>query len=389
MANSAWGELGWSSGTFGGLNDIDVSVTGQSLTSSLNSVSISISGSVLLTGEQLISLYPDFQTSAVQNVSGTSDNILFTFRSGGASNIQYVLPGWNVVGQPTFIVTAVSLDPNDQYTGTITITGGTFVSGGFYAFESPNVNVTGTANVSLTGELANLTLNSVTAFETLFVPVTAPGTPTTWGTSSWGSGSWGENIGLSLSQGTATVETITPVNVTGQLLSTSLNSVTLTIDGSVALTGQLLNAQLSSVGITADGNVSIPVFENPLSLALGTVDPGPDANLTGQQLTTALGSVSIDIAVVALTTGEQLTTALNSVAVDLNTPINLTGQILSISINSVVAKLDVSVNVTGFGLTGATGQLYVSSWAPVDPGQSINYTGVDTGQSINWSEVAA
>jgi hypothetical protein len=40
-------------------------------------------------------------------------------------------------------------------------------------------------------------------------------------------------------------------------------------------------------------------------------------------------------------------------------------------------------------LTGATGQLYVSSWAPVDPGQSINYTGVDTGQSVNWTEVAA
>jgi hypothetical protein len=65
-----------------------------------------------------------------------------------------------------------------------------------------------------------------------------------------------------------------------------------------------------------DGNVSIPVFEDPLSLALGIVDPAPDANVTGQQLTTALGSVSIDIAAVALLTGEQLTTALNSVSVD-------------------------------------------------------------------------
>ena len=84
-----------------------------------------------------------------------------------------------------------------------------------------------------------------------------------------------------------------------------------------------------------------------------------------------------------------VTTTLNSVSIDLNTPINVTGQILSTSINSVVTKIDVSVNVTGFGLTGATGQLYVSSWAPVDPGQSINYTGVDTGQSVNWTEVAA
>jgi hypothetical protein len=40
MAITTWGQLGWSAGTFGGINDIDVSVTGQSLTSSLNSVSI-------------------------------------------------------------------------------------------------------------------------------------------------------------------------------------------------------------------------------------------------------------------------------------------------------------------------------------------------------------
>jgi hypothetical protein len=34
--------------------------------------------------------------------------------------------------------------------------------------------------------------------------------------------------------------------------------------------------------------------------------------------------------------------------------------------------------VTGFTLTGTTAQLYVGAWAPVN-----------TGQSINWTEVAA
>jgi hypothetical protein len=55
MANTTWGELSWSAGAFGGENDATVSVTGQSLTSSLNSVSLSISGFVNLIGEQLIS----------------------------------------------------------------------------------------------------------------------------------------------------------------------------------------------------------------------------------------------------------------------------------------------------------------------------------------------
>ena len=38
MANAAWGDLTWNTGTFGGINDQNVSVTGQSLTTSLSSV---------------------------------------------------------------------------------------------------------------------------------------------------------------------------------------------------------------------------------------------------------------------------------------------------------------------------------------------------------------
>jgi hypothetical protein len=298
MANTTWGELSWSSGVFGGANDADVLVTGQSLTSVLNSVSISLGANVSLTGEQL----------------STSLN-------------------------------SISLS----------------ISG----------------NVALTTNLANLTLNSVDAFPIILVPVTAPGTPTTWGANSWGSGAWGESIGLSLSQGTATVDLITPVNVTGQLLSTSLNSVSFTIDGSVALTGQSLTLSLGDETVTGTGSVSLT--GQSLTSALGTVDPGPDAEVTGQQLTLSFnGTVDIDIAVAVNITGQLLSTSLNSVSIDLNTPVNVTGQNLTSALNSVVTKLDVTVNVTGFSLTGTTGQLYVDAWAPVN-----------TGQSIVWTEVAA
>jgi hypothetical protein len=92
---------------------------------------------------------------------------------------------------------------------------------------------------------------------------------------------------------------------------------------------------------------------------------------------------------VALVTSQSLTLSLGNETVELNTPVNVTGQSLTLALNSISTKIDVSINVTGFGLTGATGQLYVTAWAPVDPGQSINYTGVNTGQSVNWTEVAA
>jgi hypothetical protein len=298
MANTTWGELSWSAGTFGGANDAIVSVTGQSLTSVLNSVSISLSPNVSLTGQQL--------STSLNSVSFTIDG-----------------------------------------------------------------------SVALTTNLANLTLNSVSAFPIILVPVTAPGTPTTWGANSWGSGAWAENIGLSTSIGTTTVDIITAVNVTGQQLTTSLNSVSQTITGSVALTGQQLTLSLGEEIITANGSVSLTGQQ--LTSALGTVDPAPDAEVTGIQLTTTLNNaVEIDIAVAALVFGQQLTTSLNSVAVNLNTPVNLTTNLATLSLGSVSTKLDVTVNVTGFRLTGTTAQLYVSAWAPVN-----------TGQSVNWTEVAA
>jgi len=307
MANSAWGELNWSAGTFGGQNDVTVLVTGEQLVKVLESnIGISAGGSIQIPASE-------------------ETQLLLSYN---ANSISFTIDG----------------------------------------SASPTTN------------LANLTLDSVTAFETIFVPVTAPGTPTTWGSGSWGSGAWGESIGLSLFEGSATVDLITPVNVTGQLLNTSLNSVSITGDSNVTLTGEeLIHAIESNIGISAGGSVQVPVFENPLITSLGTVDPAPDANVTGQQLELTLqGDVKIDIAVAVLLTGQQLTTSLNSVSIDLNTPVNLTGQSLTLALNSVVTKLDVDVSVTGFGLTGTTGQLYVSAWASVN-----------TGQSINWTEVAA
>jgi hypothetical protein len=243
-----------------------------------------------------------------------------------------------------------------------------------------SVTLTIDGSVVPTTNLANLTLNSVSSFETIFVPVTAPGTPTTWGSNGWGELGWGENIGLSTFEGTTTIDIITPVNVTGQLLSTSLNSVTITGTGNVTLTGEeLVHAIESNIGVSAGGSVQVPIFENALITAIGNVDPGPDANITGQQLELTLqGDVKIDIAVVVSITGQLLSTSLNSVTIDLNTPVDLTGQNLTTAINSITIVTNTPVNLTGNNLTGTTGQLYVAAWAPVD-----------TGQSINWTEVAA
>jgi len=340
---TAWGSKGWSIGEFGTGNENVLEIpTGQSLTSSLNSVSV---------------------------IAEVND---------GWGAYSWGLTGWGTnTASPTVEVTGQSLTSNLNSVS-LSISGSVVPTGTILSISLDSVSITGTANLTLDTNLATLSQGNAQGIPGIVVPVTAPGTATTWGANGWGQLGWGENIGLSTFEGTATVDLITPVNVTGQLLSASLNSVSITADSNLTLTGQILTAQVNSVGVSADGSVSIPVFENPLITALGTVDPGPDANITGQQLTLTQGNVDIDIAVVVQITGQLLSTSLNSVTIDLNTPVNVTGQNLTTALGSVTIGTNTPVNLTGNNLTGTTGQLYVGAWAPVN-----------TGQSIVWTEVAA
>jgi hypothetical protein len=343
MANS-WGELSWSAGSFGEQNNSSVQLDGISLSSSLGNVTIEI---IVTNGWGALTWgLTDWGTNTGNPAAQvTGQSLTSILNNDGVS---------------------ISLSPNVSLTGQLLTT------------NLDSVSLTGTANLTLDTNLAILSQGNAQGIPGVVVSVTAPGTATTWGSNGWGELGWGENIGLTTLEGTTTVDLITPVNVTGQLLSTSLNSVTINATGNLSLTGQVLTAQVSSVGITADGSVSIPVFENPLITALGDVDPGPDANITGQQLTLTQGDIDIDIAVVVQVTGQLLSTSLNSVTIDLNTPVDITGQNLTTAVNSVTVVLNTPVNVTGNSLTGKTGQLYVGAWAPVN-----------TGQSIVWAEVAA
>jgi hypothetical protein len=84
-------------------------------------------------------------TGVQQNVYGTSDNIgFFPYAWPEYSQIQ---PGWKVDGHPDWIVT--SINGNDHL---IEISGGTFVSGSFYAFVSSN-GFTITGGVTITSQV--------------------------------------------------------------------------------------------------------------------------------------------------------------------------------------------------------------------------------------------
>ena len=105
-------------------------------------------------------------TQVNQNLSGTSDPTGFFYYGWQILNpgqtvptFSVIQPGWTVVGQPTWVVTTVG-DGVTNYD--ITITGGSFASGGTYSFTGPDLStltVTGTINrTGNTTETGNYTL---------------------------------------------------------------------------------------------------------------------------------------------------------------------------------------------------------------------------------------
>jgi hypothetical protein len=82
--------------------------------------------------------YTSATTVVSQNTSGTSGDTGFFFRPNNPTYAQ-IVPGWTVVGHPDWIVTAASCNPADQYSTTVTISGGTFDSGSSYSFTNANV----------------------------------------------------------------------------------------------------------------------------------------------------------------------------------------------------------------------------------------------------------
>jgi len=79
--------------------------------------------------------------------------------------------------------------------------------------------------------------------------------------------------------------------LTGQALTSNLDSVSIAANANVDITGQALTSNLGTA--TLDANTFASVSGEAMTAEEGTVDPAPDAIVTGQEMTSSLGSVSI------------------------------------------------------------------------------------------------
>jgi hypothetical protein len=261
----------------------------------------------------------------------------------------------------------------------------------------------------LTGFNNSISLNSVDAFPNQG-----------WGSDSWGVENWGESgnvvtltgIGLSIDSGQTDIAIGQQINALGQQLNISLNNVT-----------EVITVDAFPQGIELTTN-------------LGTLDPAPDAELTGQQLNIGVGTVSayneqgwgrdawgtevwgaqgiwsfVDV------TGQQLNTSTGSITTESNVDVQLTttydpgwgniigwgqqtwgqataesalempaptdvevdpdtalvGQQLNISLEDVTITADANLSLSGFALEIAQGTAILDALTPVNvTGQRLN-----------------
>ena len=252
---------------------------------------------------------------------------------------------------------------------------------------------------------------------------------TGWGRLTWGANVWGTEAlivyatgtQLTLSQnsisnitGSATVPVSSTANVGWGIVSwnsgtwgQSTVSTTLIIsEGSIdpapdaEVTGQQINIlPLNSVTTLANANISVTGTQLKGSLNSATISINIEQPVTGTQLKLSEGVV--DPAPDAEVTGTQLKLSLNSLSNIIgNGTVSLTGTQLKLSRGSITVDLNTPVNVTGKQLTISTGTAVAgaSAEAPVTGNlltvtlnnNSVNvqiWTVINTGTDATWNEV--
>jgi len=143
--------------------------------------------------------------------------------------------------------------------------------------------------------------------------------------------------------------------------------------------GTWVTALVSGIGMTATvGSASIEadatVTANTLSVAqvtLGTVDPAPDAMITGNFMIGALGTLGAGADANVSVTGIAMTAALASVTADANTIPTITGFGMTAALGTgTIIKIHTDVTPTGFGLTASLGAGTALIWDEVDTGSA-------------------
>ena len=362
-ANS-WGALEWGQGSWAAQGDVSLSLTGQSLTSSIGTAVADaiievgwggdtwgenewgdLSGSVpTITGQQMTSTVGTATTvSAEANVSVSGISLSSSQGSTiGGSSVEVSVTG--------------SLE--SMGVGQVQVGIGAIVSG-----------------ISMSSSIGAATVDETT--------LTGEG----WGRGEWGEFAWGDNFS---------------VQVTGQSLTSSIGNETAFTDVTVGVTGSSITSTQGSFAIQIDQDIFVFASEDQLDITNAGVEGTTglaSVNLTGQSITSSQGNVvgglktPVDVSGISMsmtqgnasliqTTVEQPTGI--SATMTLGQHAEIPGQIIGVSGLSITSSLgeegitgDGQITLSGQSLTSAVGGVNITAWSEIDLGVSNTWTPVD------------
>ena len=310
-----WGQSTWSSNDWGG--------SGNSLTSSQGSVTISANATVEVTGIQLTS-------SQGTTVGGTSVLIEnpgpVTMSAGiGSATIGIGVPVGSV--SATFSIGTATVDES-QLTG---------IGWGRRA----------------------------------------------WGNLAWGEAysviASGQTLTSSIGAAVGKTDVTASVTSAGQLTST-FGSFSLKIDQDITVFAaeDQLDFTIGTLEFDADANVSV-TSAGSLTGSMGTTIAGlkTPVDVTGISASFSQGSISLVQSTNEPVTGQQATLSLGQHAEIPGQIIGVSGQQLSSSIGSVTVTGAAGIDVTGIQMTASVGNVNITAWAEIDPGVNNVWTEVD------------
>jgi hypothetical protein len=360
---ATWGSQTWGYENWGTLGDVSITVSGQS------TLSLSV-GSV-----------------DVQSVPGWGTQYWGAGEWGDLKSPEVSLTGQELTSTTATVTafTDVTVEPTGQELGPIII--GDYVEG---------ISV----EASPTGLESNSIVNSVFGGEVVTVEVTSPSNDP-WGNTlvGWGNGLWGVGDGITLlGETVAGTQADANVEVTGQELQSGTDGAVL---GVSILIEAATNAQLDfTIGNYFAGEVvevqvttasAIPWGETAwgdgfwgngvgTDIAIGAdavLVPSIDVPVTGIDVNSTTGTLSITADANLSLTGQELESLLGDENAFTDVTIEVSGQELTTELNDVVAGISQLVIPTGLEATATSGTMGINAWAVVDPNSSTTWSVVD------------
>ena len=240
------------------------------------------------------------------------------------------------------------------------------------------------------------------SFENASAEVTTPGTPTTWGQSTYGNYSWGQIVGAQSEIGDESIynEQNAIVDLSTNLLTLTITSLTITGDANLSLNTNLLNIEEGFAQENVNANTIVEVSA-PGNLPWGAtywgsgswgniggmevsqgaeeeVTPSIDVFVSTNLLTltlTSINQVTADANITANT--NLLTTSLGNEDAVPNTIVSVSTNLLNVSVGTASGEFTSTVSPTGVSATTSTGRVFIAAWAVVDIGVTNTWSVVD------------